>query len=439
MNDNERRWLVKFVEIEKNTHRSSYQKSSYGGEMNTRRILLSTIALLTVAGLILTACACPPKAGSVYKIGFNSSATGSYASLGLPEAKTAEMIQEQINKAGGIVGPDGVRHAVEIIIYDDETEADKAVSNVSRLILEDEVVVVVSTTGSGQSVAHISLCEENETACISMASAKAITTDPATGEEYKWMFKTPQTNGHAGEWQADYLSAIGVSKVCILYTDDGYGADCLANFKATAQAAGLEVVYEAAYAKTDTEFSAQVAGVEASGCEAVEIGSTPPVASLATVAVRTAMPDMPITLGHGVCNQAFIDTAGVAANETVFPCGKITVIDEVADDDPQKPVLQQYITDYAGFTGESISTFGGHAWDAVWMAVDALESLKDGLTLAEQRAAVRDYLENNIKDWPGISGTFTFSPTDHNGLTKDSLLFVKVEGGKWVAFPESEW
>ena len=228
--------------------------------------------------------------------------------------------------------------------------------------------------------------------------------------------------------------------MCILYTDDGYGADCLANFKATAQAAGLEVVYEAGYAKTDTEFSAQIAGVEASGCGAVEIGSTPPVASLAAAAVRTAMPDMPITLGHGVCNQAYIDTAGEAANGTVFPCGKVTVIDQLSGDDPQKAVLQQYIDDYTAFTGgEPISTFGGHAWDGVWMAVDALESLKDGLSLEEQRAAVRDYLENNIKDWPGISGVFTFSAADHNGLTKDSLLFVKVENGKWVAFPESEW
>mgnify|MGYP001829106914 CR=1 FL=1 len=73
------------------------------------------------------------------------------------------------------------------------------------------------------------------------------------------------------------------------------------------------------------------------------------------------------------------------------------------------------------------------------MAVDALESLEDGASLAEQRAAVRDYLETKIVDWPGISGTFTMSPSDHNGLDKDSLLFVKVVDGKWAAFPESEW
>jgi len=381
-----------------------------------------------------------PTKGAAYKIGFNSSATGTYASLGLPEAKTAEMIQKQINAAGGVVGPDGVQHDVKIIIYDDENEADKAVSNVSRLILEDEVIVVVSSTGTGTSVAHIPVCQENEAACISMASAKSITTDTTAGQEYKWMFKTPQTNGHAGEWQAAYLKAKGVSKVCILYTDDGYGKDCLANFKATAQAAGLEVVYEAGYAKTDTEFSAQVAGAQASGCQAVEIGSTPPVASLATVAVRTAMPDVILTLGHGVCNKPFIDTAGAAAEGTVFPCGKVTVIDKVPEGDPQRAVLAKYIKDYTAFTGgEPISTFGGHGWDGLMMSWQALSSLKEGMTLKEQRTAVRDYLENNIKNWPGISGTFIFSPTDHNGLTKDSLLFVKVVNGQWTMFPQSEW
>ncbi|MBN1887153.1 MAG: ABC transporter substrate-binding protein [Thermoflexales bacterium] len=407
--------------------------------MISRRLFV-IVALLIVSALALTACGPgQAKTGKVYKIGFNSSATGTNATLGLPEAKTAEMIQKQINAAGGITGPDGVKHAVEIIIYDDENAADKAVSNVTRLIQEDEVVVVVSTTGSGTSVAHIPVCEENETACISMASAKAITTNK-DGQQYKWMFKTPQTNGHAGEWQAAYLKAKGISNVCILYTDDGYGKDCLAEFKAAATKAGLQVVYEAGYASTDTEFSAQVAGAEASGCQAVEIGSTPPVASLATLAVRTAMPDILITLGHGVCNQPFINTAGAAAEGTVFPCGKVTVLDQVADSDPQKAVLAKYIKDYTEHTnGEAISTFGGHAWDGLMMAIDALKSLKDGQSLEEQRAGVRDYLENKVKNWPGISGTFSFSPSDHNGLTKESLLFVKVQNSKWVAFPESEW
>jgi branched-chain amino acid transport system substrate-binding protein len=152
------------------------------------------------------------------------------------------------------------------------------------------------------------------------------------------------------------------------------------------------------------------------------------------------MPDLPITLGHGVCNQDFINTAGAAAEGTVFPCGKVTVLEQVDTSDPQKAVLAKYIKDYDEYTGgEPISTFGGHAWDGLMMAIDALKSLKDGLSLKEQRAGVRDYLENQVKNWPGISGTFSFSPSDHNGLSKESLLFVQVKYGKWVAFPEPEW
>lgn len=412
--------------------------------MSIRSRILVIVTLLVAVSLVVTACNTGTVGetgkGVTYKIGFNSSATGASASLGLPEAVTAEMIQKQINDQGGITGPDGVKHDVQIIIYDDESVADNAVSNVTRLIQEDQVVAVVSTSGSGTTIAHIPVCQENETPCISMASARPITVNPDTNEPYEWMFKTPQTNGHAGEWQAAYLKAIGVSTACILYTDDGYGKDCLSNFKTAAEAANLQVVYEGAYAASDTEFSAQIAQAQASGCQAIEIGSTPPVASLATVAVRTALPDIPITLGHGVCNQAFIETAGAAAEGTVFPCGKITVIDQVADSDPQKAVLQQYIDDYTKFTnGEPISTFGGHAWDAVEMTVDALASLNDGMSLEEQRAAIRDYLENKVRNWPGIGGVFTMSPVDHNGLTKESLLFVTVKDGQWVAFPESEW
>jgi branched-chain amino acid transport system substrate-binding protein len=388
----------------------------------------------------VAAASSTPATGAPYKIGFNSSATGASASLGLPEAKTAQMIEKQINDLGGILGPDNVRHALTIVVYDDKSVTDQTVSNMNRLISEDEVIVVVSGTSSGASVAEIPVCTENETACLSMASAQSITTDPKTNTEFKWMFKTPQTNGHAGQWQADYLKAKGLTNICIVYTNDGYGKDSLANYKAKALAAGLTVSYEGNYAAADTEFSAQIAGVQASGCKAVEIGSTPPVASLVTIAIRNAMPNIVITSGHGICNQSYITTAGQAAEGVVFPCGKITVIDQLPDSDPQKAVLQKYITDYTAFTnGEAISTFGGHSWDAIMMSVQALGSLKDGMSLTDQRSAVRDYLETKIVNWPGISGVFTITPTDHNGLTKDSLLFVKVQGGKWVAFPQKDW
>jgi branched-chain amino acid transport system substrate-binding protein len=161
---------------------------------------------------------------------------------------------------------------------------------------------------------------------------------------------------------------------------------------------------------------------------------------MVTVALREAAPDLPIIHGHGVCNKAFIELAGEAAEGTVFPCGRLMVAELLPDTDPQKEMLLKYIKDYTEFTdGEPISTFGGHALDALLWSWEALESLPDGLSLAERRAAIRDYIENNIKDWPGTGGVFTITPDDHLGLTYKGLTFVKVENGTWVHFPPEKW
>jgi hypothetical protein len=71
--------------------------------------------------------------------------------------------------------------------------------------------------------------------------------------------------------------------------------------------------------------------------------------------------------------------------------------------------------------------------------IEALESLPDGLTLAEQRVAVRDYIESSIVKWPGTAGVFSLSANDHYGLTEDSLSWFRVEDGNFASFPQNEW
>ncbi len=123
-----------------------------------------------------------------------------------------------------------------------------------------------------------------------------------------------------------------------------------------------------------------------------------------------------------------------------MPCGRLLVAEGLPEDDPQKELLLTYIEDYTEFTGgEPISTFGGHAYDALLWAAEALESLDEGLTLAERRAAIRDYVEANIKDWPGTGGVFNITADDHLGLDYTGLTFVRVEDGGYVYYPEEEW
>jgi branched-chain amino acid transport system substrate-binding protein len=406
--------------------------------MNVRPISL-IIVLLTVTSLVLVS-AVPPVAaeeGTPYKLGFCAAVTGPGSSLGVPELNTAEMLAEQFED--GIIGPDGVHHEVEFIGYDTESNPDTAASVASRLITEDEVDVLVCGTLSGNSMAVIPIATENEVPMISMASARAIIEDPETGEARMWIFKTPQENSHSGEWQALYLEALGIDNICDLYENGGYGQDCLTQTTKAVEAKDIEVIYSDSFERSDTEFP-QMPSVQTSGCDAIVVGAIPPGASMVTVAIRDSLPNVPLIQGHGVCNQTYIDLAGDAAEEVVFPCGKLMFADRLADTDPQKELLLKYIADYTEFTdGEPISTFGGHAWDAVMWAVEGLESLDEGLSLAERRAGIRDYVENNIVDWPGTGGVFDITTDDHLGLEYDDLAFVKVVDGTWVEFPPEEW
>ena len=58
---------------------------------------------------------------------------------------------------------------------------------------------------------------------------------------------------------------------------------------------------------------------------------------------------------------------------------------------------------------------------------------------AQATAAVRDYIEEEIRDWPGTAGMFSITSEDHYGLTYESFTWFEVEDGKWVPFPEDTW
>lgn len=379
-----------------------------------------------------------PKVGATWKIGFISSATGPAASLGVPERDVASLVANQLKAAGGITGPDGVKHDVQILIFDDQSSADTATSLARRLIEQDQVQVLVATTASGPSTAIVPIVTEAKAPNISMASARAIIEDPATKKMRDWVFKPVPENTNSADKQAEYLKAVGVTKVCHLYENSAYGQDTLASAKTSFPKAGITIVYDDSFDPKATEFP-QLAKAKSSGCEAVVIGAIPPASPVMNVAVRDALPNVRVIHGHGSCVSDLIKNAGKAAEGTVMPCGKIIVADSLPDSDPVKKLDVDFIKAYATVSKDPISTFAGHAYDSLNWAVAALKTLPDGGTLAAQRQAVRDALETKTVNFPTTHGLYTLSPTDHLGFNGAEFAFVIVKNGQFVALPKDQW
>jgi branched-chain amino acid transport system substrate-binding protein len=393
-----------------------------------------------IAGKLWTGWGEPPEGvavteeGAPYKVGFASAITGPASSLGLPERDCAEMLKGEVTE---IVGPDGVKHPLEIIIYDTEGAGETAVTVVNKMISEDEVAVVIAGSRSPVSVALVPVTAEAEVPYISMASSSKIV-EPV--EEHYWAFKTPQSNDPVAYNQVEYLKSLGITKAASIYVNNAFGEDSRAGLQKWAAEAGIEIVLEESFEAEDTDMTAQLTKAKASEAEALVVHAIPPGASIITTQFRELGLDIPLIHNHGVCNKTFIELAGIEnAEGTIFPCGKMLVAEELPDDDPQKQMLLDFIADYEAFSGNPRSTFAGHAWDAFQLAFSALGSLPDGLSLEEQRAAIRDYVENETAGFVGTGGVFQISPEDHNGLGPDSMTLLKVMDGEWTYFGPEAW
>jgi branched-chain amino acid transport system substrate-binding protein len=118
--------------------------------------------------------------------------------------------------------------------------------------------------------------------------------------------------------------------------------------------------------------------------------------------------------------------AGGTAEGIICPLGRLVVAEKIKEDHPQKKIIMKYKTEYERQFKADVSTFGGHAYDALYMMVDALRAV------GSDKEKIRDYLETKIKNWPGTGGVFNLSPSDHTGLQKDAFEMIVVKNGDWA-------
>jgi branched-chain amino acid transport system substrate-binding protein len=359
-------------------------------------------------------------AQEAYKIGAVFSITGPGSSLGIPERDTALMVEAEVNAKGGVKGPDGKLHPLKVVIYDDASDETKAVLAVKKLIDEDKVTAIIGTTLSGTSLAILDTVQKAEMPLVSCAAAAKIV-EPAA--ERKWVFKTPQSDALITGVLADYLKAKGLTKVAWLNVDYAFGQQGWIEFEKAAQKTGLTVVANEKFGQKDVDMTAQLTKVKAANPQATVIWSIPPSASVATKNYADLGIKAPLFQSHGVGNKKYIELAGPASNGVMFPAGKLLVAEQLNDNDPQRAVLLAYAKDFEAKYGPR-NTFGGHAWDAMYIVLGAME--KAGTDRAKVRSAIEA-----TRNFVGITGVFDFSPSDHNGLDRRAATMIQIVDGQW--------
>ncbi|RME66585.1 MAG: ABC transporter substrate-binding protein [Nitrospirae bacterium] len=355
-------------------------------------------------------------AEDVIKIGAIFSVTGPASFLGEPEKNTAKMIEEMVNKKGGVLGK-----KIKVIVYDDETDVNKSVLAARKLINKDRVVAVIGPSTSGNTLALVPIFERAKIPLVSCAAAEKIV-KPVK----KWVFKTPQSDRHAVLKILEHAKKQGIKKIGIITVSNGFGQAGRAVLKELIPKKGFKLVADEVYGPKDTDMTAQLIKIKNSGAEAIICwGTNPGPAVIARNRVQLGMTDIVLYMSHGVASKKFIELAGDAAEGILLPAGRLIVAEQIPDSHPQKPLLMKYIKLYEGKFHQPVSTFGGHAWDSLMLVIKAIE-----MGGSAEPASIRANLEK-IKNFVGTGGIFNYSPEDHNGLDPSAFEMVVIKNGDW--------
>ena len=373
--------------------------------------LLSVMAIITSLLFTLTS---PSWAADPIRIGSPLILSGTGAYVGGAEKDTLEMMAAALNKAGGING-----RPIEFIYYDEEGKPDVAVSLVKRLIQKDKVVAIVGISTSWTALPVIPIVQKEEIPTIILASAIKIV-DPVS----KWVFKTPADDRVVAAKLLSYMQSQGIQRIAMMSTQDGFGDGGRTELVAQAPAHGIKIVFDDKYTMQDTDITPTLNKIKKTDAQAVVNWSSQRAPIIFTMNYRQIGLDLPLFQSHAAYSKEFLEATGKNSEGVKAASFKFYGSQNLPDSDPQKKVILDYQAAYKESYKKEANQFGGCAFDGFNIMVAALKKAGD------DKAKLRDAIEQT-RGYVGISGIFNYSPTDHGGLTKESILMYQASGGEW--------
>ena len=374
------------------------------------------MALRTLAAVAALAFAGVAFAQQPIRIGAFLSVTGPAAFLGDPEQKTLELYVDKVNAGGGVLG-----RKLELFAYDSAGDAEKARGYVKRLIEQDKVDVLVGGSTTGETMAAVPLAEAAGVPFISLAGAVVIV-EPVK----KWVFKTPHTDRMACEKIFVDMRARGATKAALISGSGGFDKSMRAECLKVAGKHGVQIVADETYGAGDNDMTAQLAKIKGTpGVQAVLNAGFGQGPAIVTKNYRQLGLAAPLYQSHGVASKQFVKLAGAAAEGVRLPAAALLVADTLPASDAQKKVVATYKSEYEARFKQEVSTFGGHAYDGLMLALEAMR--RAGST---DKAKVRDALEQT-RGYVGTGGVVNMSAQDHMGLDLSAFRMLEVKNGDW--------
>ena len=377
-----------------------------------KRFTLRAIALLLISSFVVL------NAKETIKIGAIVAATGPASFLGDPELKTLQHYVAKINAEGGVNG-----QKIELIHYDTAANPKKAVTFTKRLINQDKVVAIIGPSTTGETMAIIPFVNKAKIPLLSMAGGISIVKPTK-----KYVFKIVATDRMACQRIMQDLQKRELKNLALISGSGGFGKSMRKQCKEVAPNFGIKIVADETYGKKDSDMTSQLLKIKNN--KDVQVVLNPGFGQGPAIVTKNYSQlkiKHPLYQSHGVASKKFIEIAGAAAEGVRVVAPPVVVADKLDDSVANKKVALAYKNEYEKTFNSPVSSFGGHAYDSLYIIVDAIKRAN-----STEPSKIRDAIEKT-QGFEGVDGIVNLSETDHLGLdTKTGMIMLEIKNGDWT-------
>lgn len=347
------------------------------------------------------------------KIGALLSMSGPAAVFGIPERDAIQVALEEVNRQGGING-----RVVQVIFYDDRTDAAEAGRGVNQLVSRDQVVAIIGAGTGGNVLAAGPIAQRLKVPLLAPVGTIAATDKKNTF--FPWVFRVAATD--AVNIRVILADAVkdGAKRIGVFYQEDAYGKTGVEVAEQLSKTLGHQVVGSAPAPYTATDLTAQAIKLREANAQAVFMQVS--VASLGAGFVKAARQvglNVPIYGASGLAQKSFVEGAGAGAEGLRL----LSIGNLVYDPSPGEKRLADLLR-AAGKTpqgwGELVGTNG------LMTAVAAAKSVKGEIN----GQSMRDAMENLCGVEAYARGKGCWTKDDHDGWREDALVITEIANGK---------
>jgi branched-chain amino acid transport system substrate-binding protein len=372
-----------------------------------------------LAGFVLAAAVPTLVAADTIKIGVNQPLTGAVAASGNYVTDGARIAADEINAKGGLLGQE-----VELIIEDNKSNPTEAVAAAEKLIVRDEVPVMMGAWSSTFTLAVMpKLMEYGVPMLVETSSSGKITT-----EGNPWVFRISPTSEMEAKAFGDQVGKFDIQKADFLVVNNDWGRGAADEFSAMLQEHGIAVGEVETMDPAAQDMSAQLSKIKASDADTLFVTTGVEQLTLVLKQARAlGLEDRIITTGGSQAPDQLIEQAGSAADGSFHLLFFSPWFPEAAEN-PE--VAETFVTEWEnrGYNFAGL-TEGFRGYDGIMTIAAAIE--KAGKAEPD---AIREALWT--VEVEGVNGDIKFTKQgpegSESGQNLPNVYVIEIADGKVV-------